>query len=114
MAKKLNKSLVEEIALERIENLFKLAKKEFAKHPERSKRYVELARKISTRNRARITTALKKQFCKKCSSFLVKGKNADWKIDGQLLRVKCGECGFEKSFPAKGLAKKKAEKSVIC
>ena len=84
-----------EIALERIYRLFELAEQEFEKHPERSKRYVELARKIGTRNKATIPAELKKQFCKKCGCFLKKGKNAEWKELGNLLEIKCQECGFK-------------------
>lgn len=83
-----------EIALERIYRLFELAETEFPKHPERSKRYVELARKIGTRNKAIIPAELKKQFCKKCGSFLVKGKNAEWKEKGELVEIKCKECSY--------------------
>lgn len=102
MAKKINKGLVGQIALERIETLFKLAEKEFGKHPERSRRYVELARKISTRNRARIPSELKKKFCKECGNFLLKGKNAEWKIAGKLVEIRCKECGFAFKKPKQG------------
>ena len=84
-----------EIALERIYRLFELAEAEFPKHPERSKRYVELARKIGTRNKAVIPAEFKKKFCKKCGAFLVKGKNAEWKDLGKLLEIECQECGFK-------------------
>ncbi len=90
-----------EIALERIYRLFELAEAEFPKHPERSKRYVELARKIGTRNKAIIPTELKKQFCKKCSAFLVKEKNAEWKKTGTLVEIKCKECGYCFKKPVK-------------
>ena len=83
-----------EIALERIYRLFELAEQEFALHPERSKRYVELARKLGTRNKAVIPAELKKRFCKRCGAFLVKGKNCDWKESGELVEIKCRECGF--------------------
>ena len=82
------------IALERIYRLFELAEQEFESHPERSRRYMELARKLSTRNKAPIPAELKKQFCKKCGAFLVKGKNAEWKEIGPLIEIKCSECGF--------------------
>src|SRR3989344_6871961 len=39
----------QKIAEERIKILFDLAKKEFEKNPQRSRRYVELARNIGTR-----------------------------------------------------------------
>ena len=97
-----------EIALERIYRLFEIAESEFAKHPERSKRYVELARKLGTRNRATIPAELKKQFCKKCGTFLVKGKNAEWKEIGEVVEIKCSECGycFKKSLKQEKKPKK--------
>ena len=54
------------IASERINILFRLASEEFKKHPERSNRYVELARKIGMRYNVRIPKLLKRRFCKKC------------------------------------------------
>lgn len=83
-----------EIALERIYRLFEVAEQEFENHPERSKRYVELARKLGTRNKAVIPAELKKRFCKKCGAFLVKGKNAEFAEQGELVEIKCKECGF--------------------
>jgi len=82
------------IALERIYRLFELAEKEFPKHPERSNRYVELARKLGTRNKAPIPAELKKRFCKKCGSFLKKGKNASWRELGSMVEITCTKCGF--------------------
>ncbi len=91
---KKNKQAVQSIALERIYRLFELAGKEFPKNPERSRRYVQLARAIGKRNNVRIPLELKTKFCKKCSSFLVKGKNADIENEGNITVVKCRECGF--------------------
>ncbi len=90
-----NKNKRKEIALERIYRLFEIAEQEFEKHPERSKRYVELARKIGTRNKAVIPSELKKQFCKKCGTFLVNGKNAEWKQKGTLVEIICLECEYK-------------------
>jgi len=89
-----SKNKRKEIALERIYRLFELAGQEFESKPERSKRYVELARKLSTRNKAVIPPELKKRFCRKCGSFLAKGKNAEWTTLGETVEIKCGECGF--------------------
>jgi len=94
-----NKNKRKEIALERIHRLFELAEKEFEKNERRSKRYVELARKISTRNKAVIPKELKKKFCKKCGSFLKKGKNAEHATQKGLLKIRCKECGFEFKKP---------------
>ncbi|MEM4262088.1 MAG: hypothetical protein QXI10_03935 [Candidatus Diapherotrites archaeon] len=56
------------IGLERIYRLFELAEQEFEKKPERSKRYVEIAREISKKTKAKIPKELKQKFCKKCNS----------------------------------------------
>lgn len=90
---KKGQGFVEKIALERIYRLFELAGEEFEKHPGRSKRYVELAKKISERNRARIPQELKKKFCKNCGSYLKAGKNCIYRIKKSILKVSCKECG---------------------
>ena len=90
-----------EIALERIYRLFELAEQEHDKNPERSKRYVELARKIGTRNRAVIPTELKKRFCKKCGILLIKGKNAEHTPEKEIIKIKCTECGYSFKKPVK-------------
>lgn len=84
----------QKIALERIYRLFELAEQEFENHPERSRRYVQLARLIGTKNRAKIPKELKQKFCKKCGAFLKEGKNAELVKEGSLLAVRCKECGF--------------------
>lgn len=95
---KKNKKFVEKIALERIYRLFELAEAEIGKRPERSKRYIELGRRIGTRNRVRIPQELKQKFCKKCNSALKKGKNAEIEKTKTFVIVKCKECGFERKI----------------
>ena len=94
-SKKKQKRLIEEISLERMYRLFELAEKEFAKHPERSNRYVEIARKIGMRNRVRIPLELKYRFCKKCRSFLKKGQNAELKQMDKWITIECSNCGAQ-------------------
>jgi len=63
------------IAKERIERLFELAEKHFKSNPSIAKRYVTLARKISTKTNTRIPINLKTKFCKNCNSYLKPGVN---------------------------------------
>ena len=83
------------IAKERIEILFNLAEKELKKHPERSRRYVELARKIGMRCNVRLTREQKGKFCKKCNQLLTTKKTAKIKVDPQkkFMEIKCLSCG---------------------
>lgn len=67
----------QKIAQERIEILFNLAEQEFDKHPERSKRYLELIDKIRTKVNLRLTKEQKKKFCKKCHTLWIKGKTLE-------------------------------------
>jgi len=62
----------------------------------RSKRYVELARKIGTRYNVRLTAEEKDIFCKKCSSVLVPGGNKRTRVDGRsgAISIKCTDCNY--------------------
>ncbi len=81
------------IAKERILILLDLAKKELKKHPERSKRYVELARKIALRYNIRLKK-LKRTFCKNCNIILIPGYTSQVRLDSKkkVLKVKCTNC----------------------
>lgn len=82
------------IARERIEILFNLAEKNFSKHIERSRRYVELARKIGMRYNVRLNSAQKDSFCKKCNTLLKPGKTAQHRLDSRsrTVLIKCLNC----------------------
>jgi ribonuclease P protein subunit RPR2 len=83
------------IGSERIRILFDLASSEFKKHPERSDRYVQLARKIAMRYNIRMPKSLKRKVCKKCHKYLVPGKNCRVRTSApqKSVIVKCLECG---------------------
>ena len=86
---------ISRVANERIEILFKLAKENVKTHPKRSKRYVELARKIGTRYLVRFPKRTKLSFCKKCNSPLLPGYNMKIKLNSRHKMVEyicdCGE-----------------------
>jgi ribonuclease P protein subunit RPR2 len=70
------------IAKERMDILLRLARKEAAKHSERSRRYALLARKIGMRYNVRLTPEWKRVFCKSCGALLPKGRGATIKCPG--------------------------------
>jgi len=90
------------IAKERIEKLLKLAEEQ-AKHPERSKRQIELARKIGLRYNIRFTKGQKQRFCKKCNQILIPGRTCSVRLDSEkkLLTIKCLDCGNIYKYPYK-------------
>ncbi len=83
------------IAEERINILLKLAKNELKKSPERSRRYVELARNIGKRCNVRLTKEQKRNFCKNCNQLFVPKKTSEIKIDSErdIIEIKCINCG---------------------
>ena len=95
------KNFIAKISLERIYRLFELAEAE--KDKKLAKRYVELARKIGTRNRVRIPQELKKKFCKKCGAFLKQGVNSKIRVTKSYLCITCEECGIVKKISVKNL-----------
>lgn len=80
------------IAGERIRTLFNLAEKELKTYPDRSRRYVELARKISLRYNIRLPKELKRKFCKKCNTILKPGLTSTVRIQSKVLNIKCTRC----------------------
>ncbi|MCS4542175.1 MAG: ribonuclease P [Euryarchaeota archaeon] len=96
---------MKQIALERIIRLFQLAEQEFKFHPERSHRYVELARKISMKYNVRIPKDYKRRFCGHCYNFLKPGVNCKVrlrKIPTAYVAIICLDCGNIMRIPYKG------------
>lgn len=88
------------IARERIQILFSLAEKELKKHPERSRYYIELARKIGLRYNVRLPKELKRKFCKNCNSLLTPETSTRRIIKKHIL-IKCQKCNKIYRYPTK-------------
>lgn len=88
------------IAKERITILLKMAEKEL-EMPERSRRYVELARTIGKRCNVRLAKGQKRKFCKKCNQLLIPKKTSEVRVDPQkkLIEIKCMNCGMVYKHP---------------
>jgi ribonuclease P protein subunit RPR2 len=84
--------VTKKIARERIEILFEQAMQAFSAHPERSNRYVDLARRIAMRQRIRIDREYRYQFCHHCYTFLVPGKNMRVRVHRSMVVVTCHSC----------------------
>jgi ribonuclease P protein subunit RPR2 len=91
---------IKELAKKRINRLLELAGENLKKHPERTRRYVELARKLSSKYNTSMSGEQKRQLCRKCDAFLVPGLNlsvrADAKIRAQVYT--CLECGNARRY----------------
>ncbi|MEW6294687.1 MAG: dephospho-CoA kinase [Candidatus Diapherotrites archaeon] len=95
-----DKEFVQKIALERMYRLMDLALENWKEHKERSRDYLGLMKRISTRNRVRIPRELKEKYCKKCFA-LLEG-NSTVRVKGKALWLKCKGCGTVKKIFLEG------------
>jgi len=92
------------IASERISTLFKLARERFDREPELAQHYVDLARRIGMRYKARIPVELRRMICRHCKSFILPGKNCIVRIRQERephLVLTCLNCGKHMRLPLK-------------
>jgi ribonuclease P protein subunit RPR2 len=90
-----------DIAIERMDILFSMAKKEYYNNPVRSHRYVSLARKISKKYNTKIPSKWRRSYCKNCYKFLDPSKNSSVRlVDGEII-IKCYECNHIMKIPYK-------------
>lgn len=94
--------IMKDIAIERIERLFSLAKDRTvlgdAESKRLAKRYVGMAKRISTHYRVPLPKMVKNSVCKKCGAVLIAGLNCSVRVASskRYMVYKCLECGEEK------------------
>ena len=93
MSKRRKPNWINTIAYERMSILLKQAEEEFLDHPERSDRYVELTRNISTKYNIKLPEYWRGRFCKNCNKFLKPGINLRVRLSNESVISKCLECG---------------------
>ncbi|MFH1591647.1 MAG: ribonuclease P protein component 4 [archaeon] len=80
-------------ARDNIIDLFTQAAKAFPKEPKLSRRYVALARGITTKCKVRIPPPYNRRFCRACGAFLAHGKNCRVRLLASHVSTTCLECG---------------------
>ncbi|HEV2119861.1 MAG TPA: ribonuclease P protein component 4 [Candidatus Bathyarchaeia archaeon] len=95
------RSVVATVARERIDILLRQAEEIFPRNVELSKRYVGLARKISTRTKVRIPRERKHYLCKNCGQPLVLGRNVRVRLRpaNSRITISCLDCGAIRRYP---------------
>lgn len=99
------------IATERMDILFSMAKKEFSSNPERSHRYVALARKISKKYNIKIPSKWRRSYCKNCYKFLAPTNSSVRLVNGEV-NIKCHECDYTIKIPYKKEKKEKRRAKI--
>ena len=95
------------IARDRIEILLNQAERELRKHPKRSRRYVELARKIGMRYNVRLTKPQKRNFCKNCNTLLKHGVTSKQRTEKGVIIIRCLNCNKIYRYPFKKTKRRK-------
>ena len=98
------KDFIKDIALQRIEKLFKMAEEIHVKDQKMANRYVEIAYRIALRARVKIPKKYKYRICKRCKSYLVPGKTLSIRLRTKRephIVMKCLVCGYTKRIPYK-------------
>jgi len=85
------------IARERMDRLAELAAAEA--DASLARRYVRMARKISTRHRVRLPWRLRRFACRGCNAYLVPGRNCRVRLKNRRVTVTCLECGRVRRYP---------------
>ena len=96
------------IARVRVRHLIEFAEKIFSKNPKQADHYITLARKVAMKARIRISSDLKKKFCKHCYKFLQPGVNCRVRTKNNKVIYYCFNCKKYMRFPF--LKEKKARK----
>lgn len=86
------KKKIKEQTIARINSLFCFAEEQKNK-PELGKRYVFLARKLSSKTKVRIPRELKRRFCKYCNTYFIAGRNYRVRTTGKTITYTCSSCG---------------------
>lgn len=97
------------IAMQRVQSLFRLAKKIFHEDPSLAQRYVDTARKIAMAAKIRLPTEHRRQICRHCKSFILPGANSRVRIKQKRephVVITCLKCGKQTRI----MLKKRKEK----
>lgn len=97
---KREKGLERKIARERIDELMKRAQKYKYTHYELSRRYVELAKKISMKYRVKMSKEQKRSFCKNCL-YPYRADRIRVRIKKGRIVVTCLNCSHHRRFQIK-------------
>ena len=88
------------VAADRIETLFDLAAAAVtADEPDRARRYLRLAKRISERTRTSIPADRKRQMCAGCDLRLIAGRTARVRVRPGRVVIRCSVCGHLHRYP---------------
>lgn len=95
-----SKRNAKDIAEERVDRLFEMAASEArSRNDLRAKRYVELALRMSSRHKVRLTH--KREYCPSCHAYFIPPRNVRVRTGAGRVTMTCLECGHMIRYPLK-------------
>jgi len=91
-----------QIAMERIQTLFRLAKEAVRDEPNLAQRYAQTARRIAMRAKLRLPTEYRRLICRHCKSFIYPGVNCRVRVQQRRephVVITCLVCGKHTRTP---------------
>ena len=104
-----------QIAIERINVLFRLAKEKIREEPELAQRYAEIARKIAMRTKIRLPKEYRQMICRHCKSFIYPSVNCRVRIQQRRephMVITCLVCNKIIRMPLRTKNSKKEKKKL--
>ena len=91
----------QDIAKRRIAFLFQNAKDVFKESPAQADKYVKMARRIAMKHKIRLSSKLKRRFCRNCSAYLVPGANCRVRLHKSRIIYYCLKCRHYSRIPVR-------------
>jgi len=91
-----------QIAIQRIQALFRMAKETFHEDPSLAQHYINMARKIAMAARIRLPREYTLQVCRHCKSFILPGVNCQVRMKQRRephVVITCFNCGNKMRIP---------------
>jgi ribonuclease P protein subunit RPR2 len=98
-----------QIARQRVQTLFKMAKETIKEDPSLAERYAETARKIAMSAKIRLPTESRLQICRHCKSFIMPGVNCKVRLRHRRephIVITCQKCGGYMRIPTTRIMEK--------
>lgn len=109
MKLKLN-SATKQIAIHRIEALFKMAEKTFHDNPSLAQSYINIARKLAMAASVRMPKKFRHRICKNCKTFIIPFQSCRVRVKNRRephIVITCLNCGHHTRIPIKKREKNK-------
>ncbi len=104
-----------QLASQRIQYLFRLARETISEEPQLAQRYAEIARRIAMRTKLRLPKEYKRMICRYCKSFIYPGVNSRVRVQQKRephMVITCLVCGKIMRIPLKRKIPKKEKRTT--